>query len=377
VIALVTKCVPALCAVAVLALLAFAGPSAARPFTPGQRAAMQQIVDEELAKQGAPGVLAGVWVPGGGRFVAAEGLSNRAAGTAMRRPDHFRIASITKTFIATAVLQLVDRGKVRLSDPISRFVDWPGGRRITVRQLLNQTSGIYNFVEDPVFERRFDADPTLPWTAPADGLDIARGRDPYFRPGKGFHYSETNYYLAGMIVEKVTGTPIERVLRRRILRPLGLRETSFPSTPALPAPFTRGYLEENGVLRDVTASNPKVSWTAGAMISTLDDLRVWARALATGRPLLKRRTQRARLPKVTIEKEPITVKYGLGMFSINDFLGHNGAIFGYSTTMLYLPKTGATIITFMNKASNESDESGEAAILLAKLLYPKRFPGLP
>ena len=337
---------------------------------------MQQIVSEELASQGAPGVLAGVWVPGRGRFVRAEGLAD-VGGRPLERDDHFRIASITKTFVATAALQLVDRGRLRLNDRLSKYVDWPGGNRITVRQLLNQTSGIYNFVENEEFEQRFDADPTLPWTAPRDGLELARGVDPYFEPGQGFHYSETNYYLTAMIVEEITGKPIERVIRRRILRPLGLTETSFPSTPRLPSPFARGYLSEGGALRDVTASNPNVSWAAGAMVSTLDDLRTWAKALGTGRPLLKRRTQRERIPNVVIEREPIRVMYGLGMFSINDFLGHNGAIYGYSTTMLYLPATGATIITFMNKASNESDESGGAAVRLARFLYPKRFPGLP
>lgn len=337
---------------------------------------MQEIVDTQLSTQGAPGALVGVWVPGKGQFVAAEGVGNFGTTAPIRRADRFRIASITKTFTATAVLQLVDQGKVRLRDPISDYVNWPGADRITVRQLLNQTSGIYNFVEDKGFEERFDRNPTLRWSAPQDGLKIARPRPPYFKPGKGFHYSETNYYLAGMIVERVTGRPVERIIRRSILRPLGLARTSFPSTPALPRPFARGYIAEDGRLRDVTASNPAVSWTAGAMTSTLDDLRVWAKALATGRPLLKPRTQRERLPTVVLQKGAITVKYGLGMFSINGFLGHNGAIFGYSTTMLHLPQTGATIITFMNKASNESDESGEAAVLLAKLLYPQRFPGL-
>ena len=365
----------ALCAFVVLATLVFAAPASAQ-FGAQERAEMQQIVDEELASQGAPGVLAGVWVPGRGSFVAAEGAAV-TGGRPIARGDHFRIASITKTFVATAVLQLVKSGQLSLGDPISKFVRWPGGNRITVRQLLDQTSGIYNFVENEQFEQRFDADPTLRWSAPRDGLALARPVKPYFKPGKGFHYSETNYYLASMIVEKITGKPIGRVIRRRILRPLGMTETSFPSAARLPAPFARGYLAEGSTLRDVTASNPDVSWGAGAMVSTLDDLRTWAKALATGRPLLNRRLQRARLPNVVIESEPIRVEYGLGMFSINGFLGHNGAIYGYSTTLLYLPETGATIITMMNKASNESDESGGAAVRLARLLYPQRFPGLP
>src|SRR5918994_138315 len=303
-----TRCRLALCAFAVLATLVFAAPASAQ-FGAQQRADMQQIVDEELASQGAPGVLAGVWVPGQGSFVAAEGVA-ATGGRPIARGDHFRIASITKTFVATAVLQLVKSGRLNLGDPISKFVRWPGGKRITVRQLLDQTSGIYNFVENEQFEQRFDADPTLRWSAPRDGLALARPVKPYFRPGTGFHYSETNYYLASMIVEKITGRPIGRVIRRRILRPLGMTETSFPTSSRLPAPFARGYLATGSTLRDVTASNPDVSWGAGAMVSTLDDLRTWAKALGTGRPLLNRRLQRARLPNVVIESEPIRVEYG-------------------------------------------------------------------
>ncbi len=177
-----------------------------------------------------------------------------------------------------------------------------------------------------------------------------------------------------MIIEKLTGTRLEVVIQRRILNRLGMFDTRFPTRPGMRDPFAHGYTGEPGALLDYTRSNPEVPWAAGAMTSTLDDLRVWAKALGTGVPLLKARTQKARLPNVVIETQPIELKYGLGMFSIQGFLGHNGAVFGYSNTVLYLPETGATIVVWTNLAANELGHSDEATVQIAQLLYPERFP---
>ena len=145
--------------------------------------------------------------------------------TADRR---FRIASLTKTFVATAVLQLVDEGQVALDDPLERFV--PGianGDRVTVRDLLAMSSGVWSFTSDEGLVARFDGDPMLPWTVD-DTLDLVRDHDADFSPGAEVVYSDSNYVLLGTILEQVTGRPIGEVIEERILEPLALDRDELP-----------------------------------------------------------------------------------------------------------------------------------------------------
>ncbi|WP_212825153.1 serine hydrolase [Catellatospora sp. TT07R-123] len=370
-------------------------------FTARQRDAFRDATARTRAEAQLPGVIAAVFVPDRGAWLCVLGVSDLETGRALNAADRFRVASITKTFTGTAVLQLADRGRLSLDDPLSRWVDWPDGNAITIRQLLNMTAGVFNYTEDPAFVRRYTEDPEGAFSS-RDALDIARAHEPYFAPGAGFHYSDTNYILLEQVVEKLTGRSVGDWIDREIVDRLHLAGTSYPSTSALPAPFSRGYdappapqqpvpgeaspAPQPGTpgpapspqaapgalyasptptprpagpslaeLRDVTYSNPDYAGAAGAMVSNLADLRTWAKAVGTG-ALLSDRMQRERLRTVPVAPNS-TVSYGLGIADWNGWLGHNGAILGYNTAMFYEPRTGAVIVVETNRSSLDSDHA--------------------
>jgi len=306
--------------------------------------------------------------------VRAFGIANRKTGRPARIKDHVRIASMTKTFTATAILQLVDQGRLSLDDHLSTFV--PGvdnGDRITIREMLNMTSGIYDFTDDPALAKRFYAKPTLRF-GPAQVFAILRRHKPAFAPGTKIVYCDTNYFLLGLVLEKVTGRPASRVIADQILEPLGLTQTSLPTTPPLPKPFAHGYfggVDLTDPLVDKTASNPKFGFTMGGMQSTLRDLHKWARVLATG-TLLSPALQAQRLQTMPFPNPgPVDVSYGLGIFKLDNLLGHNGAGVGYSSAMFYLPSKRATIVVWGNNSTNDTTPTLTIAFDLAELLFPK------
>lgn len=349
------------------------------PFSSEEQLALQAIVAEGLARQRVPGVVAGVWSPQRGAWTYALGIGDLQTAAPMRIDDHFRIASVTKTFVATVILQLVDEGQLSLDDTLQPFVAGiPNGESITIRQLLGMTAGIFNYVNDPAFEDAYTRDPLMSFT-PENAVEIVRQHKPNFAPGEQLLYSDTNYILLGLIMEHVTGRTAVELITTRILEPLGLTNTSFPDTPDMPQPFPNGYAASPGSanLRDLTASNPTVAWTAGAMISTLEDLRVWARALADG-TLLSPATQQARLQTETLgQRQGFDIGYGLGIVEINGFYGHNGAIFGYSTWMLYSPELNATLVVLANRGETETEFAGTIALDIAHLSFPDNFPLAP
>jgi CubicO group peptidase (beta-lactamase class C family) len=236
-----------------------------------------------------------------------------------------RIGSITKTFIGTLILQLVGEGKLGLDEPIQRWAPQvPNAQHITVREILNMSSGLYDYSDDQQWGRQALA-PTeqllaRQW-APEQLVRVAVAHKPYFAPGKGYHYSNTNLILLGLIIEQVTGRPVQDVLRTRILQPLGLTHTIFPTTAAMPSPHLHGYTVTGGRLTEVnTMANMSAAWTAGAMISTLADLHTWAQALATGR-LLSPALQKQRLtlspPSVAyFRHHGVAGGYGLGIANV-------------------------------------------------------------
>jgi D-alanyl-D-alanine carboxypeptidase len=193
----------------------------------------------------------------------------------------FRVASQTKAFVATVVLQLVAEGRVGLDAPVGRYLPRrllpEGGDRITVRQLLNHTSGLYDpqvevyqTLQD-ILDLRFEH-----WT-PAEVMALANDNGLLFEPGTAWSYSNTNYVVAGLLIERVTGTSVARQLERRLIKPLGLRHTWFATdTAALPPPRLRGYLplDDQPPLADadITRFNPSFFWASGALVSNVDDL---------------------------------------------------------------------------------------------------------
>lgn len=366
-----TRRLVAFCVV-VACLAAGALPAQAAELPADDRAFVDATVMEAMQSGRLPGVSLKISGPKGD-YARTYGVANRDTNEPMALDDHVRIASITKSFTATAVLRQVQRGRLKLSDKLNRWVKGIRfGRQITVRQMLAMRSGVYDFTSNAAFGRRFGANPLLRWR-PADVVRLIRANKPAFRPGAKTQYADSNYALLGIILQKVTGRSAESVITRDVIRPAGLRETSFPTTPNMPAPFSRGYYAGDagdGPLRDYTRSNPKVAWTAGAMISTLGDIEKWGRELVRGR-LLSPRLQRERLRLGVIPNPGPPVGYGLGILRFGDWLGHDGAIFGYSTVTFYERSSGAQIVAAANLSSNFSTPTLDIFGAIAARLYPE------
>ena len=353
-------------------------PSDGEPgFAPDVIAGFQDIL-ELFGDVHVPGTVLGVSVPGQGRFLGVNGTAGIDDPTPLRPDMRFRIGSVTKTFTATAALMLVDECKLRLDDTIERWQPkLPEASHITVRELLNHTSGVPDFSDNPRITNELERHPLRehpPQTLVDGSFTLPRA----FAPGAAWEYSNTNYFILGLIVEDLTGQPLEQFIQRRILDPLHLDATSFPTTPAIPQPATSGALVEidddlNVLSEQPFNLSPSYVWAAGAMVSDLADLETWVRALVDG-TLLSPETQRARLtlvPMVGPEVpdgtvfEPIggttgpslTAQYGLGLFAMGGFIGHNGDIPGYEAVMMYDPNTGTLVVELQNARLSEQDQA--------------------
>src|SRR5205085_3789194 len=219
-------------------------------FSPAIQRQLQQALDQTVANPAVPGAIVGIWVPGHGTWIRAAGLADRATKRPMQVQDAARIASITKTFIGTLILQLVGEGKLGLDDPIQPWAPQvPNARHITVRELLNMSSGLYSYTEDRQWVQQAVSPQTglalRQWT-PQQLVQGAVAHKPYFPPGRGYHYSDINFILLGLIVEQVTGRPVQDVLQAKILQPLGLTHTVFSTTAAMPSPHVHGYSADGG-----------------------------------------------------------------------------------------------------------------------------------
>ena len=267
--------------------------------------------------------------------VTRSGTGDLATGKPFPRNGSFRAGSVTKTFVATVVLQLSAEGRVRLDAPVEQYL--PGllpDRRITVRHLLQHTSGLYNYTRDfagvdPETLRHRGADP-------AELVAMALKHPPLFAPGTRWSYSNTNYIVAGMIAERFTGHALGDEITRRIARPLGLRDTYLPrrSDERLPAPHAVGYTPIGGKLVDFSDFDATIAWAAGGLVSTPEDLDRFYGALLGGR--LLRPAELAEMRR-TVPADEIGVpgaRYGLGLASLTlscgDFWGHEGGVTGFT-----------------------------------------------
>ena len=328
-----------------MAALGLAMPAAGAA-TP-HRSPLQTEVNA-IEQTGAVGVIARSTGPQG-QQTAAAGAADTATGEPAQAGDRFRIASTTKSFVATVVLQLVGEGRLSLDDTVEHRL--PGvvsgngndGSRITVRQLLQHTSGIPNYTADlPELQSvaNFQAGRFTAWTAP-QLVALAMRHAPDFPPGTQWEYSNTNYILAGMIINKVTGHSWQQEVTRRIIRPLGLRDTLAPvDYPYIQGPHLNGYSNfgGSGPTTDVTDLDPSAADSAGAIISTTADLSRFYSALLGGR--LLRPAQLAEM-RTTVRAAALDavwpgVSYGLGLMRIpltcgGAYYSHAGDLPGYTT----------------------------------------------
>lgn len=316
-----------------------------------------------------PGVILGVWQQGKPPIVKAYGSRNvdlrtHQRGKPMRTDLHMRIGSETKTFTGTAVLQLVAEGKVALDDPISKYVPGvPNGDNVTIRELGDMRSGLVSYTANEEWAKAFFANPLRSWS-PRELLSYSFSLPPIFPPNGTFNYSNTNFVLLGLLVEKVSGESLGAYIEHHLLRPLHMTQTSFPSNAAFPRPHASGYTVQDaaGTVAETTNWDPSWGWAAGAMISDLHDLRIWAKSVATGSlltPAIQRQRERF-IPAPGLEP----ARYGFALFDIKGWIGHNGSLPGYESLTVYSPSLRTTMVILLN--SDISPKSGELSTLVGK-----------
>jgi D-alanyl-D-alanine carboxypeptidase len=325
---------------------------------------LQNVLDNGIKKINGKGISITLIVPGYKTWVGVSGVSH---GTTPIKPDTlFDIGSITKNLVAALTLKLAEEGRLTLDDPLHKWLpDYPNiDNTITIRQLLNHTSGIYN-IKGPSFIRPILKNPKKSWT-PKEVITTFVDK-PYFPKGTGWHYSNTGYILLGMIIEKATGSKIATELRNRFWKPLGLDSMFFAIQEALPVNIAHGWIDLNGdkVLDDFsvypkTALNSALKGADG-VFSTSKDLAKWTHALFNeGRIVSNGSLDQMLTFYSPIPGRPITAGCGLGVerytphfFYDLELWGHGGTAIGYSCFIWYLPEYGVSIGLLSNREQND------------------------
>jgi D-alanyl-D-alanine carboxypeptidase len=332
-----------LLATAAVVLATLSAPDAAAHTEPaGGRTPLRQIATQ-LVRDGAPGSVVVVRTSTGTRR-ASRGFGQRDPSVAMRATDRFRVGSVTKTFVATVVLQLVAEGKLGLDDPVDRRLPGllPDGGSITIRELLNHTSGLFDYSDDDAWTGQVIAQPDRRWS-PRELVAIATSHAPLFAPGTSWRYSNTNYVVLGLVVEAVTGSTLGDQLRSRVFEPLGLTATSFPTETAIEGAHAHGYvgsgtlpwLPSTTLIDATTLVSPTGGWAAGALLSNADDLTRFYTALLGGR--LVRADLLAAMRSTSPATRGTPWNYGLGLMQFQTTCGraygHLGDTPGYRTAV--------------------------------------------
>jgi D-alanyl-D-alanine carboxypeptidase len=336
------------------------GDTASGPLDAPTQAAVEQLVRHFQDTNHTPGVLVGIWSPKG-TFVSATGVADLATGEPLSTDMQFKIASIQKTFVGTLILQLVGEGKVALDDHISKWMEGvPNGDQVTIRELLNHTSGLGNGLDLPEVIAK------VPTGCTEDFLLAAGAKEPpVAAPGTVWSYSNYGYNLLGRVVELVTGQDLSAAIQQRITEPLGLHRTLLPTSGnGLSEPFTDGYSQgEVGFTQAPSASDDATDipasclWGHGGMVSTLADMRVWSQALATGallKPEVWRQAKKDLTPYVFSGgyNGPGRWHYGLGFVVSGQFIGGEGSFQGYESVAMYSPALETTIEVVSTKQPN-------------------------
>lgn len=323
---------------------------------PNEKETVISIMENTREQMKAPGWMVDIRMPGK-TILLAGGLAIENENVPMDTEDLIRIGSITKTFTATLVLILCDEGKLQLNNTLSDYYPgFPQADEITIKHLLNHTSGIVTWDEDEDIRNQvyngtgdWTIDKLIGWAAQQELLS---------EPGEAFHYSNIGYFLLGKICELETGQEVEDLMVEKIFFPAGLFRTYMPLEAHPPLETIHGYDESSGQVLDMTgtpqadAINFELAWTAGGIMSTMEDLRNWLRTLCKGK-LLSDSLHELQMPVLhpPTNQTPYWSGYGMGISQTDAWMGHTGAICGFVCNMQYYPEKDASIITFFNKFS--------------------------
>ncbi|WP_051062943.1 serine hydrolase domain-containing protein [Ilumatobacter nonamiensis] len=337
--------------------------------------AIDAVVDDLATELHQTGMVVFIRTPDG-EYVNTWGTDAVDSTEVPTLDTRVRIGSNTKTWTGTAILQMVEEGKLSIDDAVSTYrPDVPNGDNITIGQLLDMRSGLYNYTETLELNTALDEAPERVWT-PEELLALAFAHEPYFAPGEDWHYSNTNTILLGLIAEELDAKPIAQIFEDRFFTPLGMSGSSFPddTDTSIPDPYADGYTFNGNVETmdgdeelpadrvaaidageieppNHTNDNPSWTWSAGQGISTATDLATWVEAMVKG-DLLDPATQQLRMDSVlpTDPTNPNAAGYGYGLAQMGPLFGHTGALPGYNSFMGYDPANDVTIVIWGNLA---------------------------
>ena len=353
-----------------LFVLAIAGPALAGCDLIAQKPLeqnLQEVLDRGIKRHGAHGVSAAVVFPNESVWTGVSGISHDDVSM---DPDMlFAIGSITKNVVATLVLQLAEEGALTLDDPVSKWLpSYPHiDPTITIRQLLNHTSGIYMFFESQGIWDELKADRTKVWT-PEEVLDYVR--EPYFAPGDGYRYSNTNYLLLAMIIEEATGSSLSTEFRERFWQSLGMENTYLSQEEEIPDNQAHVYgdnFNNDGSNIDLTflprASHESITYGSSGLFMTAENLARWSHALFGG-DILQPQSMEEMLDVVEFRPHANMRAYGLGvevferqLSSGEEAIGHAGGNIGTTAYMVYLPETRVSVGVLVNAFPDQSAEA--------------------
>jgi D-alanyl-D-alanine carboxypeptidase len=306
----------------------------------------------------------GVW--DGSKLLAGGALGRQMPGVPATRNVSLRVSNVLETMVSTLLLEMVDDGKIKLSDKLSRWYPrFPRASQITVGMLARMTSGIADYVTDKPFVDANNADPFRFWSP--DQLLTYVPVAPVFAPGKSWAFSDTNYVLLSSILTKVGHASLGTLIQRGIAKPLGLRNTRVVTTGAMPSPTLHTYSAERGPYEETTYWNPTWGNGTGNLISDLRDLSVWTRALGTGR-LLSRTSAKLQTGTINVGLGPLTTtrRYALGVGVAGGWVTTNPQMPGFNGIIGYLPKKHLSVVVWSSMtAANSPTISYSTYFLLA------------
>jgi D-alanyl-D-alanine carboxypeptidase len=376
------------------------GTSATTPHASGlkqiDQTALQTMLDKTARELLIPGAVILLRTPQG-EFTVTCGTTLLGAITPPRADTHFSAASNTKTMTAAIIMQLAQENKLSLDDPVSKYIPRvPNGDHITIAELLNMRSGLYNYSDDPAIWENMDRNPAKVWS-PAQLLATAFAHPANFPPGTAYEYNNTNYALLGLIIERIGGKPLAQAMQDRLFGPLRLQHTVLPASDVntLPDPYSHGYLYGSasvamvgtppyspqvqaaaraGTLlpKDYTNLNHSFAAAAGGVVSTANDLAIWIQALVGGR-VLNATYQRRWLdsPQPEDPSKPDGQQYGYGIAKLhwgpNSMYFHGGELPGFNSFMGYDPDNQMTLVVWTNLTVS-LDEKQTANALMLKVL---------
>ncbi|MET0402877.1 MAG: serine hydrolase domain-containing protein [Cystobacter sp.] len=381
--------------------------------TPSQKQQLWDLAGQAILDMKSPGLVIGVQIGNGEPYVFGKGARTDRGG-GMQGTERFRVGSITKNFVGMAILQQMQEGRLSVDDTLERWLPKVfsniDGNRITLRQLLNHTSGIESYTEAEFWISNVYLHPTHTWQAPGDLLALVEmlraesiAGNTVIPPGSRFSYSNTNFILLGMIAAKVDGYgdyAWERVIQNRFFNRLGMSGSHIPGPHDVelgPAEGNHGYVNFYNFLKDAqggsscpylnpgcenedmdfTQQDMSNAWSAGEIISTARDLVTWINAEVKGELLSPpyRELQQSFMdtcPASSPHCPTQCVQVGLGMFrqTTYGFIGHRGEIFGFNGTIQYLPQLDLTVVVLSNRTALDGYHVGLIPEAVAKTLFP-------